>query len=67
MANVGPYSQAERPIAVTTPLGPDVLLLERFRGTEAISSLFHFNLDLLAERSKEIPFEEVLGKPVSVR
>lgn len=67
MGNDGRYSQANRPLAVTTPLGPDVLLLEKFRGTEGMSSLFQFTLDLLLERGKEIRFEDVLGKPLSVR
>ena len=42
-----PYSQQERLIALTTPLGEDVLLLAGFSGHEAISRLFSFQLDLL--------------------
>lgn len=41
------YTQSNSPIAVTTPLGKDVLLLEGFRGLEAISQLYHYELDLL--------------------
>jgi type VI secretion system secreted protein VgrG len=41
------YTQAKRHIAISTPLGKDVLLLRGFHGSEAISQLFHFNLDLL--------------------
>ena len=36
------YTQAHRPLAITTPLGKDVLLLTGFRGHEAISQLFNF-------------------------
>ena len=36
------YTQARRPLTITTPLGKDVLLLTGFRGHEAISELFHF-------------------------
>lgn len=67
MAATLTYTQANRPLAVTTPLGPDVLLLEKLRGTEGISSLFHFTLDLLAESGRDIAFDKVLGAALSVR
>lgn len=60
------YSQAGRLLAVTTPLGPDALLLERFVGTEALSELFEYQLGLLAERDTEVPFDKLLGQPVTV-
>jgi type VI secretion system secreted protein VgrG len=43
-----PYTQTNRRIAISTPLGADTLLLRAFSGSESISQLFHFNLDLLA-------------------
>ena len=61
------YTQATRPIAVFTPLGDDVLLLVGFRGQEGISHLFHFQLDLIAENSTPIPFDQLLGQPVTIR
>ena len=61
------YTQATRPIAVFTPLGDDVLLLVGFRGQEGISQLFHFQLDLIAENSTTIPFDQLLGQPVTIR
>src|SRR4051794_35826424 len=61
------YSQADRPISITTPLGPDVLLLTGFRGHEAISELFHFQLELLAIRNASIAFEKILGQPVTIK
>jgi type VI secretion system secreted protein VgrG len=60
------YKQAQRLIKVTTPLGPDALLLESFNGTEAVSELFHFQLDLLAAGAEEVPFDKLLGQPVTV-
>ena len=60
------YSQANRPMAVTTPLGADVLLLQQFSGTEAISRLFRFQLELLAESSTDIAFDQLLGQSVTV-
>ncbi|QEH33324.1 Phage-related baseplate assembly protein [Aquisphaera giovannonii] len=60
------YTQVKRPIAVTTPLGPDVLLLQAVSGTESLSGLFSFRLELLAESETEIPFEKVLGQSATV-
>jgi type VI secretion system secreted protein VgrG len=49
---------------VTTPLGPDALLLTGFSGQEGISQLFHFTLDLIAENKTDVPFEKLLGQKV---
>src|SRR5262245_27796088 len=62
----GCFTQANRPFAVTTPLGKDVLLLAGFAGQEQMSKLYHFQLDLLAEHHVEIPFDRILGQPVTV-
>jgi type VI secretion system secreted protein VgrG len=61
------YTQANRPLEVVTPLGADVLLLEKFTGVEAISQPFHFQLDLLAQSNAPIAFDKVLGQKVGVR
>jgi type VI secretion system secreted protein VgrG len=37
-----------------------------FQGREAISQLFEFELDLLAENSTDVPFEKLLGEKVTV-
>jgi type VI secretion system secreted protein VgrG len=60
------YSQGDRALAITTPLGTDVLLVTGLQGHEAISQLFNFKLDLLAEAGREIPFDAVLGRNVTV-
>jgi type VI secretion system secreted protein VgrG len=60
------YSQTERPMAVTTPLGADVMLLERISGKEALSEPFNFRLDMLAQVSEPIEFDKLLGQPVTV-
>jgi type VI secretion system secreted protein VgrG len=59
-------AQAHRRIAISTPLGKDVLLLRGFNGSEAISQLFHFDLDLLSENNS-IQFQDVVGKNVTLR
>jgi type VI secretion system secreted protein VgrG len=61
------YIQADRPLAVWTPLGPNALLLVGFSGHEAISRLFSFQLDLLAENDTRVSFEGLLGQRATVR
>src|SRR5262249_26546053 len=60
------YTQSERRIAISTPLGEDALLLRGFSGMEAISQLFRFELDLLSE-NPSIKFQDIVGKNVTVR
>ena len=61
------YAQAERAMIVTTPIGKDVLILVGFRGFEAISQLFSFQLELLAETSARIDFDKIIGQQVSIK
>lgn len=63
-----PYTQKNRPLQVTTPLGEDVLLLESFKGTEPISGLFEFELEMLAEEANlnKIEFDKILGQSVTI-
>ena len=60
------YSQEHRLIAVDTPLGKDVLLLQELTGHEGISRLFSFDLDLLAFENDSISFEDIVGQKVSI-
>ncbi|HXQ74630.1 MAG TPA: hypothetical protein VN844_29260, partial [Pyrinomonadaceae bacterium] len=60
------YTQANRPLAVATPLGDDVLLLVGFTGQESISQLFTFHLELLAENGTEVAFDKLLGERVVI-
>jgi type VI secretion system secreted protein VgrG len=66
MATTVASTQAARPLSVTTPLGKDALLLVGFTGQEALSRLFNFHLDLLAENAKDVAFDKLLGQPVTV-
>ena len=60
-------TQAGRPIRVSTPLGADDLLLTAITGTEGVSQLFHFQLDLLRPKNKgAIAFDKVLGEVATV-
>jgi type VI secretion system secreted protein VgrG len=60
------YSQDHRLIAVDTPLGKDVLLLQELTGYEAISRLFSYELNLLAFENDSIAFEDVVGEKISI-
>jgi type VI secretion system secreted protein VgrG len=60
------YTQTGRPLQVTTALGKDALLLVGFSGTEQVSQLFHFSLEMLAERDQDVPFDKLLGQPVII-
>jgi type VI secretion system secreted protein VgrG len=59
------YSQADREMTVTTPLGPDDLLLVGFQGHEAISQPFSFQLELLAKDPGKIEFDKLLGENIT--
>jgi type VI secretion system secreted protein VgrG len=57
-------TQAERTLILKTPLGPDVLLLLGFSGTESLSRLFAYQLDLASANDSITP-EAIVGKGVS--
>ena len=59
------FKQAGRFLTVTTPLGPDALLAVGLEGTEALSQLFAFRLDLIAENTTTVPFDAVLGRAMT--
>jgi type VI secretion system secreted protein VgrG len=61
------YSQDNRPLSISTPLGKDALLLARLVGREEISSLFRFEATLLAPGGTPLDFARLLGQGVTVR
>jgi type VI secretion system secreted protein VgrG len=60
-----PDTQGGQFISVTTPLGDDVLLLQKLTGQEGISQLFKFQLELASEKAP-IRLESIIGQPVTV-
>ena len=56
--------QENRVLGIKTPLGSDVLLLAGFRGTENISRLFNYELELISDDS-EISANDLVGKNVT--
>ena len=65
-------TQDGRLLQLVTPLGKDFLLLDKFRGEEGLSRLFHFELDLLHEEPAHgyqptiVNADLILGKPVGI-
>src|SRR5262245_24672700 len=60
-----PSTQAGQFISITTPLGDDVLLLQKLAGQEGISQLFKFQLELASEKAP-IGLESIIGQAVTV-
>ena len=65
MATVS-YTQDNRLLAVSTPLGKDVLLLQEIAGQEGISRLFSYDLNLLAYDNDSISFQDIVGQKLTV-
>ena len=51
-----PLTQTTREIAVTSPLGEEVLVFRRMTATEQLGRLSEFNLELLSENAQIIPY-----------
>jgi type VI secretion system secreted protein VgrG len=59
-------TQAHRFIAVATPLGEDVLLLQSFSYSESLGSLFSLELKLISQKT-DILFSDIVGQNVTLR
>lgn len=57
------YTQDTRRLGVTTVLGKDAMLLSRFSGTESMSGLFSYELQLLSE-DDQISAQSLVGQPL---
>lgn len=60
------YSQQHRLLALDTPLGKDVLLLQDLTGHEGLSRLFSYELNLLAYEHSSISFKDIVGQKVTI-
>src|ERR1700722_13428274 len=65
MATASNFTQENRLIAIDTPLGENVLLLQALSGREGISRLFSFQLDLLSAQDS-ISFDDIVGQNVTI-
>lgn len=61
-----PLTQQHREVEITTPLGPDELMLSDMTCTEELGRLFNIDLELVSEKDT-IAFEDLLGEKVSIR
>ncbi|HLJ50219.1 MAG TPA: type VI secretion system tip protein TssI/VgrG [Bryobacteraceae bacterium] len=59
------YTQDNRIVAIETPLGDNVLLLEKVNGHESVSRIFTYHVDLLSEKS-DVTFDDIVGQRVTV-
>jgi type VI secretion system secreted protein VgrG len=57
------FTQDTRLLRITTPLGPDKVLVECMRGDESLSRGYSFQLSLLSTDA-HIPLKSLLGQPV---
>ncbi len=62
----GLRTQANRTIAINTPLGAEKVAIQSIRGQEELGRLFQYELELLSE-DDTIVFEDLLGQNVTVR
>ncbi|MGZ0173958.1 MAG: type VI secretion system Vgr family protein [Planctomycetales bacterium] len=62
---MGRYVQRSEFASISTGLGDDELLLGALRGTERLSSLFHFEAELWSEK-ETIEASAIVGQPVTV-
>ena len=60
------YKQQNRTLEVTTPLGPDKLIVSGVRGTEAISEPFSFQLQLASDDGS-IDLQSLIRKPFVIQ
>lgn len=60
------YTQTNRRLAITTPLEEDVLLLQSITGSEGLSRLFHYYLELISE-DDSLKFTDLVGKRITTR
>ncbi len=59
------FSQANRRLRITTPLGDDALLVTNIQGTEGVSTLFGFDVELVG-RDDAVDFDAIVGKNVTL-
>jgi type VI secretion system secreted protein VgrG len=58
------FTQENRHMQITTPLGADAMILVAVRGREAVSELFHFEFDVMWLKDEPLRFTDLLGKTV---
>jgi len=60
------FTQSNSLLRISTPLGTDAILLIGVRGTETISELFIFQLELISPLDAPVDFSNILGQPALI-
>ncbi|HSC31902.1 MAG TPA: type VI secretion system tip protein VgrG [Gemmatimonadaceae bacterium] len=60
------YTQDDRLLKVSTPLGKDTLLLTGFSGSEGISMPFRFDLSLCALSDAQVDAKKLIAQPMTI-
>jgi type VI secretion system secreted protein VgrG len=60
------FQQAARPVQITTPLGPDKLIVRSYQGEEYVSGLFHYRVEAMSE-DVSLSFSDIAGKAVTLQ
>lgn len=66
MADPIGYTQQNRYLSVTTPLGTDKMILRAIRGNEGLSTLFRYELEMFSE-DPEVDFSSIVGQAVTAK
>jgi len=66
MADPIGFTQDNRYLSVATPLDDDALILTGIRGTESLSDLFRYELEMVSE-DPEIDFSQIIGQTVTAK
>jgi type VI secretion system secreted protein VgrG len=61
-----PFTQSALPVQITTPFGPDTLLVHSLAGEESISGLFIYRVMLYSE-NPALDFTQIVGKSVTLK
>ncbi len=60
------YQQQNLAIQLTTPFGPNKLLVRNFQGEERISGLFHYRIEMFSE-DFSLSFDTITGQPITLQ
>jgi type VI secretion system secreted protein VgrG len=60
------FVQTALPTQITSPLGANVLLVRNYRGEEAISELFRYDLELYSSNAS-LDFTQIVGQAVTLQ
>ena len=60
------FTQKDRALRIDTTLGTDAVLITGLSGSEGISQLFNYTLDLVAPLDKPVEFDDILSGPAVV-